>query len=140
MSARRITLHNDRLQSLGCGIHRRGQAGRSSANDCQVAQDFGFILFRERPQQTGFPGDLAQRRPAQSTTGRGYENRQITSCQIETFTQRLPLFTLKFYQPMRNAILVEKVIELMSIARIAACQNTHPRKYAIAPKPSPAHD
>src|SRR5437867_13385210 len=41
---------------------------------------------------------------------------------------------------MRNAILVEKIIELMSIARVAAGQNTHSRKFAIATKPPPSRD
>src|SRR4029077_14487971 len=41
---------------------------------------------------------------------------------------------------MRDAILVEKIIELLSIARVAAGQNTHSRKFAIATKPSPSHD
>src|SRR5437762_8283533 len=41
---------------------------------------------------------------------------------------------------MRNAILVEKVIELMSIARVAAGQNTHASKFAIATKPASSHD
>src|SRR5438034_7942733 len=41
---------------------------------------------------------------------------------------------------MRDAILVEKIIELMSIARIAAGQNTHARELAIAAKPPPSHD
>ena len=51
---------------------------------------------------------------------------------MKTFAQRLPLFALKFYQPVRNAILVEKIIELMSVARVAAGQNTHACKFAIA--------
>ena len=59
---------------------------------------------------------------------------------MKTFAQRLPLFALKFYQPMRDAILVEKIIELMSIARVAAGQNTHARKFAIATKPASSHD
>src|SRR5882724_842246 len=59
---------------------------------------------------------------------------------MKTFAQRLPLFALKFYQPMRDAILVEEIVELMSIARIPVCQNTHPREYAIAAKPAPSHD
>src|SRR5436190_20661648 len=41
---------------------------------------------------------------------------------------------------MRDAILVEKVIELMSIARVAAGQNTHASKFAIATKPASSHD
>src|SRR5437762_6617520 len=41
---------------------------------------------------------------------------------------------------MRDAILVEEIIKLMSIARIAVSQNTHAREYAIAAKPSPSHD
>src|SRR4029453_13166038 len=59
---------------------------------------------------------------------------------METFTQRLPLFAFEFYQPMRDAIFVEEIIELMSIAGIAAGQNTHPREFAIAAKPPPSHD
>src|SRR5258708_35539957 len=56
------------------------------------------------------------------------------------FAQCFALFAIKFYQPVRNAILVEKIIELMSIARVAAGQNTHARKFAIASKPPPPHD
>src|SRR5437764_15311453 len=41
---------------------------------------------------------------------------------------------------MRDAILVEKIIELMSIARVTAGQNTHARKFAIATKPASSHD
>src|SRR5947208_17081161 len=41
---------------------------------------------------------------------------------------------------MRDAILIEEVIELMSAARIAASQNTHSREFAIAAEPSPSHD
>src|SRR6476620_12676622 len=41
---------------------------------------------------------------------------------------------------MRDAILIEEIIELMSVARIAAGQNTHARKFAIATKPPPPHD
>src|SRR5438128_12206950 len=59
---------------------------------------------------------------------------------MKTFTQRLPLFALEFQQPMRDAILIEEVMELMSVARIAARQNTHSREFAIAAKPSPSHD
>src|SRR2546427_8195560 len=59
---------------------------------------------------------------------------------MKTFTQRLPLFALEFQQPMRDAILIEEVIELMSVARIAASQDTHSREFAIAAEPSPSHD
>src|SRR5438128_12640841 len=41
---------------------------------------------------------------------------------------------------MRDAILIEKIIELMSIARIATGQDTHPREFAIAAKSTPSHD
>src|SRR5256886_16870746 len=41
---------------------------------------------------------------------------------------------------MRDAILVEKIIELMSITRVTAGQNTHARKFTIATKPAPSHD
>src|SRR5260370_8761106 len=41
---------------------------------------------------------------------------------------------------MRDAILVEKIIELMSMARIATGQDTHPREFAIAAKSTPSHD
>src|SRR5512132_236203 len=41
---------------------------------------------------------------------------------------------------MWNAILVEKIVELMSIARVAAGQNTHSREFAIATKPASSHD
>src|SRR5438128_10964434 len=41
---------------------------------------------------------------------------------------------------MRDAILIKEIIELMSIARIAASQNAHSREFAIAAQPSPSHD
>src|SRR5207248_4726110 len=59
---------------------------------------------------------------------------------MKTFAQCLALFAFKFDQPMRDAILVEEIIELMSIARIAVCQNTHSREFAIAAEPTPSHD
>src|SRR5438270_12409065 len=59
---------------------------------------------------------------------------------MKTFAQRLPLFALKFHQPMRDAILIEEIIELMSISRVATCQNTHSREFAIATESSSTHD
>src|SRR5205823_7236032 len=59
---------------------------------------------------------------------------------MKTFAQRLALFAFKFDQPMRDAILVEKIIELMSIACIPVCQNTHACEFAIAAKPTSSHD
>ena len=59
---------------------------------------------------------------------------------MKTFAQRLPLFAFKFDQPMRDAVLVEKIIELMSIARVAASQNTHSGKFPIASYSPPSHD
>src|SRR6476660_9590645 len=41
---------------------------------------------------------------------------------------------------MRNAIFVEKIIELMSLARVTSGQHTHAREFTIATKPSPSHD
>src|SRR4051794_9828067 len=41
---------------------------------------------------------------------------------------------------MWNAILVEKIIELMSITFIAASQDTHSGEYTIAAKPSSSHN
>ena len=77
---------------------------------------------------------------AQASTGGSDQDRQIATRQVKTFAQRLSLFAFKFDQPMRDAILIEEIIELMSIARIAAGQNTHSREFAIAAEPSPSHD
>src|SRR5207237_3680870 len=49
LSAGRITFQNDCLQSLGCGIHRCSQAGWSSANNREVAENFGFTPSPPRP-------------------------------------------------------------------------------------------
>ena len=54
LSTRGITFQNNRFQSFGSGINRRGQAGRSCANDSQIGQNFGLIFVGERPKQAGF--------------------------------------------------------------------------------------
>ena len=59
---------------------------------------------------------------------------------MQTFAQRLSLFALKFNEPMRDTIFVEKIIELMSFASAACRENTQPGKLPIAPEPSAAHD
>src|SRR5207237_9465375 len=41
---------------------------------------------------------------------------------------------------MRDSIPVANIIELMSIARIATGQDTHPCEFAIAAKSTPSHD
>jgi hypothetical protein len=41
---------------------------------------------------------------------------------------------------MRDAILIEEIIELMSISRVATGQNTHSGEFAIAAQPSSPHD
>ena len=43
---------------------------------------------------------------------------------MQPFTQFLSLFALKFDQPMRDTIFVEKIIELTSFACAARRENT----------------
>jgi hypothetical protein len=46
---------------------------------------------------------------------------------VETVTQRLPLFALKFYQPMRDAIFVEKSSSYVHRARRGWPEHAFPR-------------
>jgi nitrate/nitrite-specific signal transduction histidine kinase len=59
---------------------------------------------------------------------------------VETAGERLARFTFKFDQPMRDVILVEKIVELMSLARATQRDDAQPGKLAVAPEPPPAHD
>ena len=56
---------------------------------------------------------------------------------MKTVAQRLALFALEFDQPMRDVILIQKIVELMSITRATRSQHAQSRKLAI-PANSPA--
>ena len=59
---------------------------------------------------------------------------------MEAFTQRLSLFTFKYDQAMRNAILVEKIIQLMSKQLITLRQYPHSSEFGVPADPPPSHD
>ena len=59
---------------------------------------------------------------------------------MQTFTERLALFALEFNQTMRYVILVEKIVELMSVPRAACCEYAQACKLAIAPQTSSARE
>ena len=54
---------------------------------------------------------------------------------METFTQRLSLFTFEYDQAMRNAILVEEIIQLMSKQLITLRQYPHSSEFAVPAYP-----
>ena len=51
---------------------------------------------------------------------------------MKTFAERLSLFAFKFDQPMRDAIFIEEIIELMSFAHRRLARTRMPGKFAIA--------
>src|SRR6266567_5567821 len=59
---------------------------------------------------------------------------------MQALTERPALLAFKFDQPMRNTILVEKIVELMSLARIPQRDNAQSGELTVAHQPPPAHD
>ena len=59
---------------------------------------------------------------------------------MQTFAQCLSLFALEFDEPMRNTILIEKIIKLASFARAGCCENAQPGKFPIASQSFSTHD
>ena len=59
---------------------------------------------------------------------------------METFAQGLSLFALKFNEPMRDMIFVEKIIELMAFACAAGRKNAQPGKFRIASQSAATHN
>ena len=96
--------------------------------------------MHERTEQTGHLRNFAQRWPAQRSASRCDKRGQIASRQVQPLAECMSLLTLEFDQPVRDAILVEKIVELMALARVTQRDNAQPRELAIAPEPPPAHD
>lgn len=60
---------------------------------------------------------------------------------MQAFAERLSLFALEFNQPMRDVILVEEVVELMTFARAAGGgENAQTGKFTITSQTTAAHD
>jgi hypothetical protein len=59
---------------------------------------------------------------------------------VQPLAKRLALLGFKFDQPMRNAILVEKIVELMALTRIPQRDNAQPGELAVSHEPPPPHD
>src|SRR5437867_4899362 len=59
---------------------------------------------------------------------------------MEPTAKLLALRTLKFDEAMRDMILVEKIMELMSLPRTTQRDDAQPSELAVAPKSPPAHD
>ena len=96
--------------------------------------------MHERTEQTGHLRNFAQRWPAQRSASRGDERGQIASRQVQSLAECLSLLALEFNQPMWDVILVEKIVELMALARVAQRNDAQPGELAVATEPPPAHD
>jgi hypothetical protein len=59
---------------------------------------------------------------------------------VQTFAECLSLFALEFDEPMGDAILVEKIIKLMSFARSGCREDAQPGKFPIASQSFATHD
>src|SRR5262245_10261428 len=57
-----------------------------------------------------------------------------------SFAQRLTLFALEFDQTMQDVVLIQKIVELMSIAGTARSEHTQSGKLVIATEPTSSHD
>src|SRR5215472_12083035 len=57
-----------------------------------------------------------------------------------SFAQRLTLFALEFDQTMWDVVLVQKIVELMSVTRAARSNHTQTGKLPIATNPTTSHD
>jgi hypothetical protein len=59
---------------------------------------------------------------------------------VETFAECLSLFTFKYDQAMRNTILVEEIVQLMSKPLIPPGQDTHSSEFAVPADPPASHN
>src|SRR5215471_12018276 len=57
-----------------------------------------------------------------------------------SFAQRLTLFALEFDQTMQDVVLVQKIVELMSVTPVARSEHTQTGKLVIAKQSPPSHD
>ena len=140
LAARGVTLENHRLETFRCGVHRGAEPGGTCANDCQIARDFGFVLPREWPEQSGDLCHFAQGRAPQGHAAGGDQRRQIAASQAQSFAEGTALFGLRINQPVRDMVLVEEIVKLASFARTIGGENTQPGKLAIAQQTLPPHD
>ena len=62
------------------------------------------------------------------------------SDKCKRFAKRDTLIAPHINQAMRNVILVEKIVELTTVARIVHGQDTKARKVSIAVQAAPSHD
>src|SRR5262245_14507517 len=57
-----------------------------------------------------------------------------------SFTEGLALFALEFDQTVRDVVLVQKIVELMSVTPAARSEHTQTGKLVIATEPTSSHD
>jgi hypothetical protein len=51
---------------------------------------------------------------------------------VKAIAQGLTLFALEFDQTMRDVVLIQKIVELVSVTRAARSEHTQPCELAIA--------
>ena len=140
MSARRVTLQNNGSESFRAGVNRGGKSRWSSAHDRQIGKNFGFVFRRQRTQQSGHLRNFAQGRPPQRRPRRRDQRRQIAIRQAKAFAQLLALIARQIDHAMRNVILVEEIVDLMSVAIVRRGQDTEAGELAVTIQSPPPHN
>jgi hypothetical protein len=59
---------------------------------------------------------------------------------VKAVAQRLTLFALEFNQPMWDVVLIQKIVESMSLSLVPRSEHTQSRKLAITAQPPASHD
>src|SRR5205814_7154948 len=131
---------NDGFEALRPGINRRRETSRSCADNHEIAFDFAFVLASRIAQKAGHAGNLAQGRVPERHAVGGDKRWQIAPGQMEALAQGLTIWALRLNQPVRNMILVEEIVDLISVPRAVQGDNAQAGKLAVAPESLPSHD
>ena len=94
MSAGSITFQNDGFEALRGGINRRCQAGRTCADNNEIALNFALILASRIAEKARDTRDFTQGWAAQWHAVRGNEGWQIAASQMEALAQALAILAL----------------------------------------------
>src|SRR5439155_19744529 len=87
-----------------------------------------------------YPCDFAQRRVPQRHSTRSDQCRQIAWGQMHPLRERLPLLARCVDDPVWRMVLIEKIVELMSFARITIGKEAQAGKFAIPLETFASHD
>ena len=102
---------------------------------CIRDRDFRLTRLGERAEQPGDLGHFADGGAAQGQAVALDQNGQVPLIDIQALAELAPLLALKIDQLVRNAVLVQEIVELMPIRRAGGGHDAEPGKFRVALHP-----